>query len=291
MKPLIVTGIHRSGKSSLSRAFLKSGYFWYVHELMNPSKRNVFKLNKSVDKSYLKIDKSNQHKFLSDISSVLTSRRTLLKYHFKYFGKRGKVKFRDIRYLAFGKTPLWDDPFLALSTDWLKDHFDLHIILVVRHPAHFVKSLKLLNWHYPVEHLLDQQNLLPLLTDHQLRLLKEMKSTDNVVERGAVLWNILYGCNHSQVSTENITLVKFEDLMNDPNRVAASLFKKLYGFDVKLPDVSDQMGFRKRDSEFKAWKKMGEATLSPDELRRIKYLTSNVWSLYYDEDTWDQLTN
>ena len=46
------------------------------------------------------------------------------------------------------------------SAEWLADRFDMNVVIVIRHPAAFVSSVKKLNWHHPMSHFLEQPALM-----------------------------------------------------------------------------------------------------------------------------------
>ena len=82
------------------------------------------------------------------------------------------------------------DPIAVLSLDWLYNNFDIDILILVRHPAAYVSSFKRMNWDFPFDHLLSQENLMEI----ELYPLREeiLNAPTDFVERAALSWKWIY---------------------------------------------------------------------------------------------------
>jgi hypothetical protein len=68
-----------------------------------------------------------------------------------------------IKYLAGSCLPLFKDPIALMSADWIAREYDANVVMLVRHPAAHVASVKRLKWRAPVEDFTSQPDLLSWL--------------------------------------------------------------------------------------------------------------------------------
>ena len=83
---------------------------------------------------------------------------------------------------------LLKDPFALFSAAWFSRRFDTQVVIVLRHPAAFVSSLKRLNWSFDFADLLAQP---ALMRDYLAPFRQEMESApDDLIGQASLLWRI-----------------------------------------------------------------------------------------------------
>jgi hypothetical protein len=201
--------------------------------------------------------------------------------------------------LMRGQRVLMKDPFAVFSTDWFAKRLNCRVVIVVRHPAAFVSSLKRLNWPFDLQDLLDQ----PLLMRDHLEPYRgqiESAQKGDLIGQWALLWNLIYSTVHAALARNpgSIT-VRHEDLSIDPINRYRDLYHTLdLEFTPRVEKVilksssseNPAEGSRKRIYSVKLdsranvdnWKKR----LTEDEIRRIREMTHEVSSLYYPDVEW-----
>lgn len=186
------------------------------------------------------------------------------------------------------------------SSEWLTASFDMRTIVMIRHPAAFIGSLRKLNWHHDFTHFLRQ----PLLMrDHLSPFEAEMeacvrKEHDPLYESG-LLWKIIH---HMIVKYRNAhedwTFLRHEDIALDPLTHFSYLYKrcnldfspqvqriiKEYSDGSNPSESRKGVMFDKRDSKATArgWKKQFTA----DELTQLRKQTEEIAYQFYDESDW-----
>jgi hypothetical protein len=233
-RPILLTGSHKSGKSFVAKGIALSNKVDIVYEPMNLNTRigingikpkywyqyldredATFKkeIEKTINFEYrLFEDLINVKSFHDLVKSLRLYRKTLVK-----------------RFRRKNRIPLIDDPFAVLSTEWFYHHFDMKIIIMIRHPASFISSLLEKGWNHPFSHFRDQ----PSLMRSKLMLFKDdvdalADHPRDIIEQGILLWRIIYYSvmQFRDKYANEWYFVKFEDFARDPKLS----FKKLYHF-------------------------------------------------------------
>ncbi len=195
--------------------------------------------------------------------------------------------------------PLMKDPIAFFSSEWLAKTFDMDVLVLIRHPAAFCSSLKLMNWRFDFNNFTNQ----PLLMDKYLSPFKKeiggFASTEvDIIEQGILLWN----CIHHTVTTyqERHTdwlFVRHEDLSLDPCNQFRSLYEKLNldftqrakraieessGMHNPIEQTPGQEFQRNSRKSINNWKNL----LSRPEIDKIRAKTADVSARYYDASEW-----
>ena len=94
---------------------------------------------------------------------------------------------------AAGCRPLVKDPIALLSAEWLADTFEMHVIVLIRHPAAFAASLLRLDWRFDFLNFFSQpalmeRDLAPFAAEIEAAVRRRL---DAVSEAG-LLWKCLY---------------------------------------------------------------------------------------------------
>jgi hypothetical protein len=201
---------------------------------------------------------------------------------------------------AMGQRPLFKDPLAMLSAGWLSSRLNMQVVMLIRHPAAFVSSIKRFNWHSPLAELLDQPLL---LRDYLAPLADELHhyagGRATIVQQAAVFWKALYyvaDCYREQYPHWHF--VRHEDLSHDP----ATGFARLYA-DLGLPfsdtvaavigeysaasnptEAAEDQSIARLNSQSNIWN--WKQRLSTAEIERIYELTQPVAGRFYGDEEW-----
>lgn len=296
MKRLIlVTGSHRSGSTWTGKILACAKHIRYVHE--------PFNIGNNPDNSPLNFwfehlaGSSNEHQ--KQVKSYISSFFRIIHYNnFKTLLKIRSKKdlFRCIyqfkRQLAC-RTVL-KDPIAIMSAEWLYKNFDIDVVVMIRHPAAFVASLKVKDWQFDFNNYLDQ----PFLMESYLKEYKDeiedfSKNKKDIIDQGILLWNTIHHViKYYQSKYDNEwNFVKHEDLSKNPIREFENIFLRLnLPFDANVKKYihettnSKEKSNLKRNSlkNIKSWKHR----LTKKQIERIKKGTQNVWPEFYNESDW-----
>ncbi len=304
-RPILVTGPHRSGTTWVGRMLSVNGDVAYVSEPLNVWHRpGVFEA--PVAHWYTYVCRDNETSYLPAFKETLK-----LNYHFwKEIKSLRSVRdvlrmFRDIGIFFFGRLGhrrvLLKDPFAVFSVPWFAERLDFEVVIVLRHPAAFVSSLKRLDWPFDFKDLLDQPLLMrDWLEPFRAELQEAVKHPDDVIGQGSLLWRLIcYTTNKIQERNPDFHVVLHEELSLQPIKG----YEKLYA-ELELPFTSKaRNGIQKATSaknpqevslesiystnldsaaNLENWKQR----LTPEEIARIHALTQDVARIYYGDKDW-----
>jgi hypothetical protein len=230
---------------------------------------------------------------------------------FQYISESNEIPFCDYleslfdskinqtrRLFSPEKPILIKDPIAIFSAEWLADNFDMNVIVMIRHPAAFVQSIRRLNWTHDFNHFSNQPTL---IKDHLSPFYDEIerysKKTFPLVDQGILLWKLIYYVVVKyRKSHRNWLFLRHEDLCSDPLEGFSKIFKFL-GIKFSAPfkekilihsDTSNPLDGNfdsiKRDStgQIKKWK----SQLSKAELNKIKASVESIAQEFYTEEDW-----
>jgi hypothetical protein len=195
--------------------------------------------------------------------------------------------------------PLFKDPIAVFSAGWLADTFEMDVVVLVRHPAAFVRSIVRQGWDHPFDHFLRQ----PLMMRDQLGAYEEevrrfADVEQPLIDQAILLWNLI----HMQIrrfrdERPTWTFLRHEDLSREPVQGFRALYER-FGFSwtptvrrtieehsgVDNPEETTDAASHRRDSarSITAWK----TRLSSEEVARIRTETADVAEAFYTADDW-----
>ncbi|MEM8485827.1 MAG: sulfotransferase [Bacteroidota bacterium] len=140
-------------------------------------------------------------------------------------GTRGPYYLRLAKMNPFHRHAVIKDPTGTLLAEYLHVHFGVKPVIVIRHPASFVASLRRAGWWPDVRKILDGQP--ELVADHLNGSLDSWFNKDSDdLQNAAAHWRLLTQVVVNQAKKyDGWELVKLEDLSNNP----VEEFKALYG--------------------------------------------------------------
>jgi hypothetical protein len=304
--PILVTGSHRSGTTWVGRILSAVPGMVYISEPFHRHHRPGV-CRADIDHWYPYITEANQSVFLSPVQEMLAFR-----YH---WGAeiRALNSLRDIGRMLrdgasfmrgrFGRDarPLVKDPLAVLSTGWWIERFRAQAIVLVRHPAAVVSSLKRLAWKFSFRNFTEQPQLMEEFPEEIRRDVETAAANPPAhLDRWALLWKVIYDfVDRKHATWHGALVVRHEDLAGDPlvgfKRVCESM-GLAYTMDVEsnIQKLSSPEHPREaeagrafqlqRDSRglVEVWRER----LEPDEIKRVREWTEPVASRFYDEGDW-----
>lgn len=233
MKPILVTGAHRSGTTWVGKIIATADHITYISEPLHVQHSRGI-LSVPVDHWYTYICDENQSRFLKPYRDTMNFRfRTYLALSdvrsWRDVAKLGNDFFSFMMAQFLNHQPLLKDPFAIFSAPWFHNTFDAQVVITVRHPLAFVSSLKRLGWTFNFNNFLNQ----PLLMrDHLEGFREEMleikKNQDDIIRQGILLWKAIHSVvKKYQEQYDDFIVLRHEDLSTHPTREYSKLFDHL----------------------------------------------------------------
>lgn len=298
-KPILVTGSHRSGSTWVGEVIAKSSEVDYIHE---PFNIDIKRYDQPFDHWFEFISEfcSEDHQnkvehYLNSFIGWPNSRawRRLFRINTLYDLYANTNDVFNLRRRFIQRT-LFKDPIALASSQWIYNKFDADIIIIIRHPAAFIASLKVKNWQFDFSNFYDQKNLMRgHLSEFNSDIENAVLKQPDIIETGIILWNSLYTIvKHLRDSYDDKWyFVRHEDLSLHPQEEFKKLFeflrldftKKVSNYIAKSTSSSSK-GRTQRNSadNIHTWKNR----LNSEEIERIKKGTHNVWTHFYEESDW-----
>jgi len=206
---------------------------------------------------------------------------------------------RFARARATRARPLMKDPLALVSSEWLADRFGMAVVIMIRHPAAFVSSIKKLNWRYAFEDFLSDR---ALMADHlasfEAELEAQVRRPGDVVSQAILTWRVLYSIVASfRRRHADWTYLRHEDLSRAPTREFSQLYQRLglrftehvrneieeYSGSRNPTEIASAYSIRV-DSAENIWN--WQTRLSRDEIQRIRRDVEDVSHHFYADDDW-----
>jgi hypothetical protein len=226
-KPIVVFGVARSGTTWLSQIISAAGYELNFEPIgsMNFAEDYKIKYEPIPPFYYLKKEDKNDYKPYMNIimSAEIRDKFVLRPNRQNYIGSNKKV-IKLIR--------------ANLMISWMQENYDFYGILIIRSPhatinsqikCHMNEGVKNIEEFYPKD-LLNKFNI------KQRDIMKKVKNRKDIL---AVNWCIQNYIPLKSADRNNLVVVKYEDLVKNPNKVIKRLSKKV-GFEF-TKEVKDQL--------------------------------------------------
>ena len=310
VKPILVTGAHRSGSTWVGRMLASSPKVGYIQEPLNLEHRPGI-CGAKFNYWFPYISSENGALYYEDLRDTV---------HFRYrIGKELQAvrslkdllrAFRDYKNFNIYRTshtrPLLKDPIALFSAEWLASTFDMDVVVLIRHPAAFTASIKAKNWTFPFSHISEQ----PRLVDEHLapfaaEVRKYAEVEHDIIDQACLLWNLIhFRISKYQVHHPTWIFKRHEDISLNPLREFQDMYTRLnLNFSDEVREIisshSDAKNpvnaakydpflflrrHLKRDSKSNVfnWKNR----LTEEDINRIKDKTYEVASNFYTDDDW-----
>lgn len=292
-KLILVTGAHRSGSTWVGQTLSLSKSIRYIHEPFNIEEPRIHPLKHWFEYVGEKDSKTRQRSIYKYLDELLDLNFSGIKKDFLMFqGPRDFLRFIKDIFERINKRPLIKDPLAIMSADWIYKKFNARMIIILRHPAAFVASVKVKEWHHPFKHFSDQDELMRLLSPYASTILEYQKTNPDLIDQGILLWNLIYyRVSQFQQKYPDWMYIRHEDLSRNPIDEFRKIYKKLHlRFDEQIRNKiiestsANKEDHLKRDSKknITSWKNR----LTENEIERIKTGTSGLWEKFYSEQDW-----
>ena len=304
-RPILVTGVHRSGTTWVGRMLAAGPQVAYLSEPLNVWHRSGV-MRASTRHWYSYICEENQENYLAAFQEMLQ-----FDYHANLEVKSIKsVKdvmrmFRDWWIFRNGRRnhqiPLIKDPFAVFSTEWFSRNLECRVIIVVRHPAAVASSLMKLGWDFDFSDLLAQPMLMrDWLQPYKAEMEALLESPNDLIAQSCLLWRMVYKVvDELKERTPSLLVIRHEDISIDP----LDEFSKLYGVldlefsqevqssivtasSEKNPGETSKRTVHSVRIDSRSLVKSWQQRLNQVDIERIRKLTSDVAALYYSDGDW-----
>jgi len=300
-RPILVTGSQRSGSTFVGEMIASHPRVVYVWE----------PFNKQVPRSpvrhwYHHVTEEDQERFRAYLRPMLIFAYPWWADVLDRPGPRrlAGATWRAGRCLVrrwLGCRALMKDPSALFSAPWLEREFGTQVVVLVRHPAAFVSSLKRLNWRFWFGELVAQPQFLEAhLAAFGDEIQRAYHEPPDLVGQAVLIWRVLHHVIRGyQQSHPHWTYLRHEDLSTRPVEEFEKLFGRLgLAFTPQVrrtiekhtaPENPSEAGERvvhqlKRDSRSNVWN--WQTRLTPEEIVRIRKGAEDVARFFYTDDDW-----
>ena len=301
--PILVTGTHRSGTTWVGEMLCLSPLAQYVHEPFAPMNHRSW-LSSLPTVRYLHQPPGTEGPYAQDLQRIVELQPRWLPIF-----RRAK-NLRDVASLVLQAASAWQtgrrggtavikDPFSLLSAEWIQERTDAIPIVLVRHPAGFVSSVKRLQWRLDETWLLCQSELMAGDLEPFRAELADARDLD-IIDHACLVWRVLNSVvARLQSDHPDWRVVRYEDLALDP----VSEFESLYEYCGLQWDesISDKIATRNspanptdvsqsrpggtaRNSRVAIW--TWRERLTAGEIQRVRTATTDVASHWYEDAHW-----
>jgi LPS sulfotransferase NodH len=306
--PILLTGAPRSGTTWAGNVIGLAGNSGYIHEPFNPSCPKG-RCRAGFARAFTYVTRETEGPWHAALADTLAWRYSLEAELAARRGPRAAAgMLRDMAYFAAMRRRrarvVVKDPTALFAAAWLAERFGAQVVVVIRHPAAFVASLRAAGWgRVPFAAFADQPRLLEeRLAPHADAIRAAAASQPDPIAGGTLLWTILH--HHiARLEEEHPDwiFVRHEDLSRDPEARFAALYARL-GLDFTpavragIAGYSTDGGRLARVSLFPHRRttvrdSTGNLTrfrqrLSAEELDRIRRGVGALAERYYGPETW-----
>jgi len=307
IKPILVTGIHRSGTTFVGKMLSLPRSVGYIHEPFN----TVYGIEGIPDEYYYVTKQSSYEpefrrliqRLLDGQASYRAAKQRLGEPAVKTIARALFKSSNNLGYRLCMLNPLvkrWliKDPLAAMSSEYLHREFNMETVVVVRHPAAFVASVKRVKWPTRLDVFYNQSRL---VQDHLAEdFANYARERLNPVEQAAFMWLLVYRVL-SRFAERNAKMIvrrhedlslhptlRFAELYNILNlsysrRVEAEIIKFTDARNPADPINNERHGLRRNSvMNIKRWKNI----LSPGEVKSIRRIVEPLASRYYNASDW-----
>jgi Sulfotransferase domain len=298
-KNILITGSNRSGSTWVGNVISSNTKVDNIIEPLNLNR--IRRYNRiELDFWYPKIEDSSPEKLQRDVLKLMeyylkTSYKTVFSDVFEHYEGHDLFRSTKKRWRRAGKPiKMLKDPTAIFSVPWLVNKFDLKPIILIRHPAAYVLSIKEKNWWFDFDNFLKQPNFFSRDLQHleeEVTNFKEQETKRDIVENASLLWKVFYSQvagykkNHPEwfyITHEELSLNPTQEFKNIFTYLGLDFTDSVQNYiDESTQSKEKDVGKHKRNSvkNSKKWRDK----LSPMELDKIHEITSPIAELFYDK--------
>ncbi|HYW35438.1 MAG TPA: sulfotransferase [Balneolaceae bacterium] len=323
--PILVTGIHRSGSTFLGKMLTLNRGIAYLQEPFNRyyglniiDARFKYLTEQNTPASFREAIENliNLKKATYNITSVTENEKVIvtrtelmgemmheatLKDLPKYAGKlifrtEGQLQFEIAKYNPFVRRILLKDPEACFASRFLHEHYDMSVVMLIRHPLSFAASLKRVGWRFDFNNFLQQPQLMEDYLEEFRAEMEELNKDSTVIEEAGMLWNCVYRVVADMLRRHpDYIAVRHRQLAQEPVETIKNLYQQLgLSFTKKVENTiidhtssknpgqaeKDRVHHLKRNSAKipDNWKKI----LTNEEADYIRKKTQKIADIFYN---------
>ena len=276
---ILVTGSHRSGSTWLGHMLSIGADVDYIHEPMNLGLEQNAALNCPFKHTFEYVHDGTSEAQVQELDAYIEKcykahrRKSLLSKHSALIIK---------------------DPIAFHCAEWFAKYYGTKNVVLIRHPAAFVASLKVKNWGFNFNNYLKQSALMDdVLFPYRDEIAFFAANPQNIIEQGILMWNIFYYRTRIyEAYHKDWIFVKHEDLSARPHEELRKLYDQLgLNYDDKIKQQIEKAVNPSSETEFKrnskdnifSWKER----LSEAEISLIRKKTDAISQIYYGPRDWN----
>ncbi|WP_334049576.1 sulfotransferase [Alteromonas gracilis] len=303
-RPILITGSHRSGTTWVGNCIAASKDVLYIQEPFNIEHtplgyKNPFR------NWFQHINELNENEFATELDKLILKKPEISDYIYKNKGFKSNTKALLGYLKAKGKQltnarPLLKDPIAFFSAEWINSRYQSQNIVVIRHPAAFISSLKLKNWQFDFNDFCNQPSLMNrYLSTFESEIIESAKNNNlDIIDIGILLWNCIHHTilsyqdkypnwiyiTHEQLSTSPVQEFEkiYDRLELEFTKKCQNTIKLSSGQHNPKEQIENNEFVRNSAENIYNWK----SRLSKDEIARIKVGTGKIASFFYDKSQW-----
>ena len=283
-----------------------SGLAGYIDEPFNPNRLPSW-CSPSMPYWFMYVNSENEDRFVDAVEGVV-------RFAYPVRDNLGYVRSpraaalyaRDctaaVAHRVRGVRPLLKDPIALFSSEWICERFGAKVVVMIRHPAAFVSSIKRLNWRFHFRGWLEQPLLLrDWLGAFHADMSRFSGDDADVIDQAIVMWNAMHHViARLRERHPEWIFVRHEDLARDPGGGFSNLYERLdLGWDERTADKVLRYSRPTKPSEVPRWQhasvrrdsagtvRTWRSRLSSAEIARVRASTSEIASQFYGEEDWE----
>jgi len=231
IKPILVTGSHRSGTTWVGKMLAATTEVGYIHEPFNLMHRPGICTAK-FPYWFTYITEENEASYYEPLKDTFAFRFNVRAelpaiHSLRHVGRMMKNYKSFALYRFRDAVPLIKDPIALFSSEWLAKRFDLNVVVLIRHPAAFTSSIRRLSWRHNFSHFLNQPLLMrDYLAPFEVEICAFAQKEHDILEQATLLWRIMHHLIlQYQEKHKDWIFLRHEDISADPLHHFAYLYK------------------------------------------------------------------
>lgn len=297
-RPLLVTGIHRSGSTWLGHVISRCPRFGFVWEPLN---------HETVCYGRFNYEPMGWYPFIreDDCKKELSAFRRLVQFDYNYWAgfkdcysvRRMARYVRDayhfFRWKVENRRLLMKDPMAFFATEWIHGHLDAQVLIIVRSPMAFVASMFRAKWYMPLRSIIEQDSLTKAYPDplvNEIRVFLEDGGDEFSIMACCLGWRYIHRLIlRFREQHPEWLVIRHEDLVERPRDTIEKVFsyleevpgEQLWEFLESSLDgnASDKGNRRNRETLLRSYEKV----LSAVEIDFVKKFCAPEFDELYSE--------
>ena len=312
LRPILVTGAHRSGTTWVGKMLALAPDVYFLGEVFNldlaalaPPSAHAYCLS-GLRYWYQYVDAGNQALFRDELERLLHLRypraaKWAQAHNWREHGRVLKANAGMIVRRSLGRRrALLKDPIALMAAPWLHVEFNVQPVVLIRHPAAMVASLKRLGWYATFNSFTSQPELMQTRLRQFAVELQTPPPQSDLIGQAILMWRLLYTVvEQYQREWPGWLYVHHERLSQQP----VQGFQQIYDYlglcwtpaiekqisaysDRTNPQASSGRLVRQLRLDSAANTKCWQKILSPAEVERVRIETAGLYDCFYGDDDW-----